>query len=84
MSDADEKNVGFSTARDGDVSPGSISSSGGIWARIKSKAALEVEESTYAPPGSRWSNKDLDPVPPHMQTWKTVSSEHLCHLEASR
>ncbi|KAH8666807.1 cytosine-purine permease [Xylariales sp. PMI_506] len=34
---------------------------------------LEVEESSYAPPGTHWSNKDLDPVPPEYQTWRTYN-----------
>ncbi|KAI0133472.1 NCS1 nucleoside transporter family [Xylariales sp. AK1849] len=34
---------------------------------------MEVEESTYAPPGSSWSNKDLDPIPPERQTWRTYN-----------
>ncbi|TCD70364.1 hypothetical protein EIP91_003716 [Steccherinum ochraceum] len=32
--------------------------------------ALEPEESTFAP-SSRWSNKDMDPVPPSQRTWTT-------------
>ncbi|PCH42378.1 hypothetical protein WOLCODRAFT_73288 [Wolfiporia cocos MD-104 SS10] len=32
--------------------------------------ALEPEPSTFAP-SSRWSNKDMDPVPPHARTWTT-------------
>ncbi|KZT24924.1 NCS1 nucleoside transporter family [Neolentinus lepideus HHB14362 ss-1] len=31
---------------------------------------LEPEPSTFAP-GSTWSNKDMDPVPPHKRTWST-------------
>jgi len=33
---------------------------------------LEPEPSTFAP-NSRWSNKDMDPVPPHARTWSTVN-----------
>ncbi|KAI0296964.1 NCS1 nucleoside transporter family [Multifurca ochricompacta] len=33
---------------------------------------LEPESSTFAP-SSAWSNKDMDPVPPHMRTWTTLS-----------
>ena len=32
--------------------------------------ALEPEPSTYAP-SSKWSNKDMDPVPPSHRTWST-------------
>ncbi|KAF8823918.1 hypothetical protein HHX47_DHR9000069 [Lentinula edodes] len=32
--------------------------------------ALEPEQSTFAPT-SRWSNKDMDPVPVHLRTWAT-------------
>lgn len=35
-----------------------------------SKWVLEPEESTFAPT-SRWSNKDMDPVPPAQRTWTT-------------
>ncbi|KAL1658767.1 permease for cytosine/purines, uracil, thiamine, allantoin-domain-containing protein [Schizophyllum commune] len=35
-----------------------------------SRWALEPEESTFAPT-SRWSNKDMDPVPPNQRTWTT-------------
>ncbi|TFY52823.1 hypothetical protein EVJ58_g9795 [Rhodofomes roseus] len=34
--------------------------------------ALEPEHSTFAP-SSKWSNKDMDPVPPHERTWTTVN-----------
>ncbi|THH28850.1 hypothetical protein EUX98_g5338 [Antrodiella citrinella] len=37
-----------------------------------SKWALEPEESTFAP-SSRWSNKDMDPVPPSQRTWTTFN-----------
>ncbi|KAH7104535.1 NCS1 nucleoside transporter family [Auriculariales sp. MPI-PUGE-AT-0066] len=30
---------------------------------------LEPEPTTFAPAGSRWSNKDMDPTPPHARTW---------------
>ncbi|KAF9066556.1 permease for cytosine/purines, uracil, thiamine, allantoin-domain-containing protein [Rhodocollybia butyracea] len=33
--------------------------------------ALEPEESNFAPTTSRWSNKDMDPVPPLLRTWST-------------
>src|SRR6266404_5354331 len=33
---------------------------------------LEPEPSTFAP-SSAWSNKDMDPVPPHLRTWTTLS-----------
>lgn len=34
-------------------------------------AKLEVKKSpsSFAPPGSHWSNRDLDPVPPKKRTW---------------
>ena len=32
--------------------------------------ALEPDPSTYAP-SSKWSNKDMDPVPPRHRTWST-------------
>ena len=32
--------------------------------------ALEPEPSTHAP-SSKWSNKDMDPVPPRYRTWTT-------------
>ncbi|EED86020.1 predicted protein [Postia placenta Mad-698-R] len=34
--------------------------------------ALEPEPSTFAP-NSRWSNKDMDPVPIRSRTWSTVN-----------
>ncbi|KAK9773865.1 putative Allantoin permease [Seiridium cardinale] len=60
---------------DAHVVAGSIDSThgGGLWSRIKNHATLEVEESSYAPPGTSWSNKDLDPVPPEQQTWHTYN-----------
>jgi hypothetical protein len=33
---------------------------------------LEPETSTFAE-NSAWSNKDMDPVPPHKQTWTTLN-----------
>ncbi|KAH9064377.1 NCS1 nucleoside transporter family [Lactarius vividus] len=33
---------------------------------------LQPEQSTLAS-NSAWSNKDMDPVPPHLQTWTTLS-----------
>jgi NCS1 family nucleobase:cation symporter-1 len=33
---------------------------------------LEPEQSTFAS-NSAWSNQDMDPVPPHLQTWTTLS-----------
>ena len=33
---------------------------------------LEPEPSTFAP-NSRWSNKDMDPVPPNQRTWSTLN-----------
>ncbi|KAI0309766.1 NCS1 nucleoside transporter family [Amylostereum chailletii] len=33
---------------------------------------LEPESSTFAP-SSAWSNKDMDPVPPHLRTWSTLN-----------
>ena len=32
--------------------------------------ALEPEPSTHAP-SNKWSNKDMDPVPPSQRTWST-------------
>jgi nucleobase:cation symporter-1, NCS1 family len=32
---------------------------------------LKPEASTFAP-GNAWSNKDMDPVPPHLRTWTTL------------
>lgn len=37
-----------------------------------SKWTLEPNESTFAP-SSRWSNKDMDPVPPSQRTWTTLN-----------
>ncbi|KAI1848882.1 hypothetical protein JX265_001212 [Neoarthrinium moseri] len=70
-----EKDFGYPAAHDTHVVAGSVSSlpKGGLWSRIKSHATLEVEESTYAPPGTSWSNKDLDPIPPELQTWRTYN-----------
>ncbi|KAI0063265.1 NCS1 nucleoside transporter family [Artomyces pyxidatus] len=33
---------------------------------------LQPAPSTFAPSGA-WSNKDMDPVPPHLRTWTTVN-----------
>lgn len=38
----------------------------------RSQWVLEPEESTFAP-NSRWSNKDMDPVPPDGRTWSTLN-----------
>jgi len=38
----------------------------------RSAWALEPEASTFAP-NSRWSNKDMDPVPPSGRTWTTLN-----------
>ncbi|KAK1220819.1 hypothetical protein PQX77_016390 [Marasmius sp. AFHP31] len=36
--------------------------------------ALEPSPSSLAPPGyQKWSNADMDPVPPHRRTWSTKS-----------
>jgi hypothetical protein len=69
-----EKESGQPITHDNALSTGSVYSpeKGGLWSRIRSRATLEVEESTYAPPGTHWSNKDLDPVPLEQQTWRTV------------
>jgi NCS1 family nucleobase:cation symporter-1 len=40
--------------------------------RIPESWALEPEPSTFAP-SSSWSNKDMDPVPPHRRVWTTWS-----------
>ncbi|KAI0795805.1 cytosine-purine permease [Abortiporus biennis] len=41
------------------------------WSYLKPSAwVLEPEVSTFAPT-SRWSNKDMDPVPPAKRTWST-------------
>ncbi|EIW76701.1 NCS1 nucleoside transporter family [Coniophora puteana RWD-64-598 SS2] len=37
-----------------------------------SRWALEPEEASFAP-AKGWSNKDMDPVPPHLRTWTTWS-----------
>ncbi|KAI9512129.1 NCS1 nucleoside transporter family [Russula earlei] len=44
------------------------------WSRLARPSAwmLEPEPSTFAP-SSAWSNKDMDPVPPHMRTWTTFN-----------
>ncbi|KAH6679608.1 NCS1 nucleoside transporter family [Halenospora varia] len=42
------------------------------WGRFKSKAALEVNYSQIVP-NSKWTNKDLDPVAPEYQTWRTYN-----------
>ncbi|KXN86686.1 hypothetical protein AN958_09770 [Leucoagaricus sp. SymC.cos] len=34
--------------------------------------SLEPENSKFGP-NSRWSNKDMDPVPPHKRTWSTLN-----------
>ncbi|KAH9009339.1 NCS1 nucleoside transporter family [Lactarius hengduanensis] len=33
---------------------------------------LQPDQSTF-PSNTAWSNKDMDPVPPHLQTWTTLS-----------
>ncbi|KAJ7584871.1 permease for cytosine/purines, uracil, thiamine, allantoin-domain-containing protein [Mycena floridula] len=38
----------------------------------KSSWALEPEHSTFAP-SNGWSNKDMDPVPPHLRTWTSFN-----------
>ncbi|KAI0703798.1 NCS1 nucleoside transporter family [Cytidiella melzeri] len=44
-----------------------------IRAYLKPSAwALEPSPSTFAP-SSRWSNKDMDPVPPSKRTWSTYN-----------
>lgn len=68
-----EKDDGYLSAQ-AEPTAGSVSPpiKGGLWSRVRDLATIEVEESSYAPPGSAWSNKDLDPVPPELQTWRTV------------
>ncbi|KAI1338686.1 permease for cytosine/purines, uracil, thiamine, allantoin-domain-containing protein [Xylariaceae sp. FL0016] len=51
----------------------SVDDNGGLWSRFRGRVRLQVEESTYAPAGTHWSNKDLDPVPPEQQTWHTYN-----------
>jgi hypothetical protein len=75
-----EKDEGYSSARGERVVAGSVSSpikGGGLWSRFKNAALVEVEESSFAPPGTTWSNKDLDPVPPELQTWRTVRAPRI-------
>ncbi|TVY85419.1 putative permease [Lachnellula suecica] len=43
-----------------------------LWRRLKGKARLQVNESRMAP-GTKWSNKDLDPVEPEYRTWRTYN-----------
>ncbi|KAH8884100.1 NCS1 nucleoside transporter family [Thozetella sp. PMI_491] len=70
MSDSETKEASYSTAH-AVPSGHNHGTSGGFLSRLRGKVVLEVEESTYAPSGSRWSNRDLDPVPPERQTWHT-------------
>ncbi|KAI0674670.1 NCS1 nucleoside transporter family [Trametes maxima] len=42
------------------------------WVR-PSTWALEREPSSFAPSRGWWSNKDMDPVPPHKRTWTTLN-----------
>ena len=81
MTEAENKRALSPVARDADAGYGSVSSDEGnnFWSRLKGGARLEVEPSSYAPPGTHWSNKDLDPVPPEQQTWKTV-----CHCLSTK
>ncbi|KAH9890200.1 permease for cytosine/purines, uracil, thiamine, allantoin-domain-containing protein [Xylariomycetidae sp. FL2044] len=70
----EEKGTGYSAAVASDTPVESVSSTGGgLWSRVHNKVKLEVEESTYAPAGSSWSNKDLDPIPLEQQTWHTYN-----------
>ncbi|THG96210.1 hypothetical protein EW026_g5587 [Hermanssonia centrifuga] len=54
----------------------SMSNYYGIYKGLKylkpSTWALEPAPSTFAP-NSRWSNKDMDPVPPKLRTWNTYN-----------
>ena len=34
--------------------------------------ALQPEPATFAP-NDLWSNRDMDPVPPHKRTWTTLN-----------
>ncbi|KAF8517332.1 cytosine-purine permease [Gautieria morchelliformis] len=42
----------------------------GFMRRTLLKLEVDKSPSSFAPEGSHWSNKDLDPVPPEKQTWK--------------
>ncbi|PVH71156.1 cytosine-purine permease [Cadophora sp. DSE1049] len=42
------------------------------WHRVKGKASISVDGSRMDPEG-KWSNKDLDPVLPEYQTWRTYN-----------
>ncbi|KXN81396.1 hypothetical protein AN958_04785 [Leucoagaricus sp. SymC.cos] len=41
-----------------------------MWLLSRRTWSLEPENSRFGP-NSRWSNKDMDPVPPHARTWTT-------------
>lgn len=54
-----------------------MSSTSGLRYRLRALAdpktwEIETEPGSFAP-NSRWSNKDMDPVPPHKRTWTTLN-----------
>lgn len=74
MSKSNEKDVTSASTSDPDASPGTSTPlrNGSAWKRFKEKIELPVNQSSFAP-SSKWSNADLDPVPPEKQTWRTYN-----------
>ncbi|KAF2084926.1 cytosine-purine permease [Saccharata proteae CBS 121410] len=78
MSDEQMRDVKTSDVVDvtsSDVAYGNSSaldkSEGSLWSRILQKIQLEPTPGTFAP--GRWSNADLDPVPPEQRQWTTMN-----------
>jgi hypothetical protein len=60
-----EKGFEYSSAQDSDATgSGTAEANGSSWQRLKLRARVPVSESTFAPGDLKWSNKDLDPIPP--------------------
>ncbi|RDW77521.1 NCS1 nucleoside transporter family protein-1 [Coleophoma cylindrospora] len=53
-----------------DISTGYSHENNSLWTKLKGKATLEVSDSRMAP-GLKFGNRDLDPVEPEFQTWRT-------------
>jgi len=41
--------------------------------RFLVKLEVDKSPSSFAPPGSHWSNHDLDPVPPEKRVWTMLN-----------
>ncbi|KIJ54565.1 hypothetical protein M422DRAFT_152716 [Sphaerobolus stellatus SS14] len=43
------------------------------WGTFLAKLEIDKSPSSFAPPGSHWSNHDLDPIPPNKRVWTMLN-----------